>query len=56
MDDYIKREDAINAIKPIDGWWVDDEHFVVSYEAVLSIIRNLPPADVVERGRKAFTK
>lgn len=56
MDDYIKREDAINAIKPIVGWWVDDEHFVVSYEAVLSIIRDLPSADVVERGRKAFTK
>lgn len=51
MSDYIKRDDALNTLKPIVGIWDEDGVFRVDYVRVLSIIKNIPSADVVERKR-----
>lgn len=51
MSEYIKREDALNTLKPIVGIWDEDGVFRVDYVRVLSIIKNIPSADVVERKR-----
>ena len=44
MNDLIKREDAIERIKPMVGEWTDNG-FMVSYERVLSILKNIPSAE-----------
>ena len=42
--DTIKREDAIERIKPMAGEWTDNG-FMVSYERVLSILNDIPSAE-----------
>ena len=41
---YIKRDDAIERIKPMAGEWTDNG-FMVSYERVLSILKDIPSAE-----------
>ena len=48
MNDYIKREDAIESIKPMVGIWADDGRFYVDYQRVLDIINNVPSVTFLE--------
>lgn len=58
MADYIKREDAINAVESLPTWWADEGGYyggmqqprvaLLEPEDVINAIKNIPSADVVE--------
>lgn len=58
MAEYIKREDAINAIEKLPTWWADEGGYyggmqqprvaLLEPEDVINAIKNIPSEDVVE--------
>ena len=58
MAEYIKREDAINAVESLPTWWADEGGYyggmqqprvaLLEPEDVINAIKNIPSADVVE--------
>ena len=58
MAEYIKREDAINAVESLPTWWADEGGYyggmqqprvaLLEPEDVINAIKNIPSADVAE--------